>query len=235
MNLLHDLRLEIRLRTRLRAAQFRVKADRLFRKYQGSTMISRDDFIANLALVAAHIDDPRLIGGTVFECGTWRGGMSAALIELCGPDREYFFFDSFEGLPPAKELDGERAIAFQRDKNHPLYHDNNTASLAEFEGTIAHAGGPHHRIHIFKGYFDKTLPSFTPPPIALLRLDADWYDSTMICLSKFWDAVLPGGLVLIDDYYAWEGCSRAIHDFLSQRKATQQIRQAASQLAYILK
>ena len=42
-------------------------------------------------------------------------------------------------------------------------------------------------------------------------------------------------LVLIDDYYAWEGCSPAVHDFLSQRKTTQQIRQAASQLAYILK
>jgi O-methyltransferase len=45
----------------------------------------------------------------VIENGVWRGGMSAATAELMGPDREYFLFDSFEGLRPGKEEDGEEA------------------------------------------------------------------------------------------------------------------------------
>jgi O-methyltransferase len=47
----------------------------------------------------------------------------------------------------------------------------------------------------------------------------------MICLRKFWDHVLPGGIVLIDDYHMWDGCSRAVHDFLSEKKAPERITQ----------
>jgi hypothetical protein len=56
----------------------------------------------------------------------------------------------------------------------------------------------------------------------------------MICLNKFWDDVLVGGLILIDDYYMWDGCSRAVHDFLSARKATERI-QEDSGVGYIVK
>jgi hypothetical protein len=51
----------------------------------------------------------------------------------------------------------------------------------------------------------------------------------MECLRKFWDFVLSDGLILIDDYYTWDGCSRALHDFLSDRKALERIRQAPSE------
>ena len=74
------------------------------------------------------------------------------------------------------------------------------------------------------------------PPIAVLRLDADWYASTMICLQKFWDHILPNGIVLIDDYYYWDGCALAVHDFLSQRKIANRIRQGpVGGVAYIQK
>ena len=38
----------------------------------------------------------------IVECGCWKGGMSAALIEIGGFQRDYYFFDSFEGLPPRR-------------------------------------------------------------------------------------------------------------------------------------
>lgn len=40
------------------------------------------------------------------ECGVWRGGMIASISEILGNNREYYLFDSFEGLPQAKEIDG---------------------------------------------------------------------------------------------------------------------------------
>ena len=78
---------------------------------------------------------------------------------------------------------------------------------------------------LIKGWFNETVPNFKPPsPIALLRLDGDWYESTMVCLVHLFDEVAPGGIVILDDYYIWDGCSRALHDFLSKRLAVERVR-----------
>jgi hypothetical protein len=207
----------------------------LSRKYRDATMIHPLEFVDNLALARTALRNPALRHGAVIECGTWRGGMSAALMEVCGA-RDYLFFDSFEGLPPATEFDGPRAFDYQAEGDDPEYHDNCTASEAEFRATIARASAPGRRVQVFKGFFDQTLPGFAAPPVAILRLDADWYDSTMICLDTFWDALLPDALVLIDDYRAWDGCARAVHDFLSKRKAVERIcTSALAPVTYLLK
>src|SRR5262245_6270798 len=50
------------------------------------------------------------------------------------------------------------------------------------------------------GWFDKTLPRIRiEGGIALLRLDADWYESTMTCLEALYSHVVPGGLVIVDN------------------------------------
>jgi O-methyltransferase len=206
----------------------------LRRKYQDATMVTPLAYVENLILAKEALD--RLDNGAIIECGTWRGGMAAGLMEVGGPRRWYYFFDSFEGMPPAKEIDGERALWWQANPGGSHYYDNCRASVDEFKATIARTGVSEDRVQIHEGFFDNTLPGFNPPQIAILRLDADWYDSTTQCLVKFWDHVLPEGLILIDDYYAYEGCSRAVHDFLSERKAPEAIRQSPiGRVAYIKK
>jgi len=50
------------------------------------------------------------------------------------------------------------------------------------------------------------------------------------------EKVVPGGLIIIDDYLDWAGCSRAVHDFLSSRKASEAIRQSRfGGVSYIVK
>ena len=69
-----------------------------------------------------------------------------------------------------------------------------------------------------------------------MRLDADWYSSTATCLNYLYDKVIPGGLIIIDDYYAWDGCSKAIHDFLSKNKLDDRVRQfRGKKIGYIIK
>jgi len=53
--------------------------------------------------------------------------------------------------------------------------------------------------------------------IAVLRLDGDWYDSTMVCLEKLYDKVVVGGVILIDDYGHWVGAKRATDEFRAKR------------------
>jgi O-methyltransferase len=204
-----------------------VRYQRLFSKYRPYTMIGRLRYLENLALAEVAISNPTNQIGAIIECGTWKGGMAAGLIEVGGPKRMYYFFDSFEGLPPAQEIDGERAVAYQANISAPEYANNCSATLEEFRATIAltKCRPPPENIEIRPGFFEQSFESFSVPPVVLLRLDADWYSSTMACLTKFWDFVLPGGLILIDDYYTWDGCAKAVHEFLTSKGATERVRQ----------
>ena len=209
----------------------RRKFARLHAKYRDYSMIPKHIFIENLYLchrLARHVD------GSVVECGVWRGGMSAAMTHVLGDHREYYLFDSFDGLPPAKEIDGEKALSYQRNTTSPTYFDNCRAGIEFAERTMSMSAAKHYRL--IEGWFSDTLPSFVPKePIAVLRLDADWYDSIMECLNRLYQNVAKGGLVLLDDYYTWDGCSRAVHDFLSATKSDDRIYQSTKGVCYIVK
>jgi len=161
--------------------------------------------------------------------------MSAAMAELLRPERTYYLFDSFEGLPPARaDVDGAAAIAYQANPANPLYYDNCRASFEEADAVMRRAGVPSYRL--IKGWHKDTLKDFVPTrPIAVLRLDSDWYDSTMECLTALYPHVCAGGLILIDDYYGWDGCARAVHDFLSREALPDHLCQSPAGTSYIVK
>jgi O-methyltransferase len=200
----------------------------VYEKYAGFTMISQPDYLCNLQLA----ETVSGVDGAVVECGVWRGGMIAGIAELLGPSREYVLCDSFQGLPQAKSIDGQAALVWQSNTDSPNYYDNCTA--AEQEARAAMALSPARRVQVVAGWFERTLPGLRlDGGIALLRLDADWYESTMVCLDSLYDRVVPGGLIVIDDYYTWDGCARAVHDFLSRRSATTRIRQWGDTVCYL--
>lgn len=187
---------------------------KIYQKCVGHTMVGGDDFHRNLQLV----DTCRNVPGDVVECGVWKGGMSAGMAFLLGPGRKYYLFDSFEGLPKPTDLDGEYAVEWQDSGDDELTHNNCTANEADADEIMRKTGVDYHLV---KGWFQDTVPNFDgTQKIAVLRLDGDWYDSTMITLEKFVPLVQPGGIVILDDYYYWEGCSKAVHDYLSKEKST---------------
>ena len=213
-----------------------IRGLRLFSKYRASTMIGPRAYAENLALIAVALQNPALDRGSIIECGTWRGGMSAGMIGIAGANRKYDFFDSFEGLPPAGEHDGQkRRTTSAIPRRQPITTIAQPRSRNLKKPSHGQAYRPRTSAYI-KGFFEETLPTFNCPPIAVLRLDADWYESTMICLEKFWDHILPGGLLLIDDYHVWEGCTRAVHAFLAKRDATESVKQGPiGRVAFIVK
>lgn len=196
---------------------------RIHRRFRPFTMIHEGEYAINLALAERIRDVP----GCVVECGVWRGGMSAGMATVLGSTRHYYLCDSFEGLPPAKAIDGDSAIRWQADTAGPRYYDNCAAEETFAIEAMAIAGVGSYSI--VKGWFDDTLPRLSlDQPIALLRLDGDWYDSTMTCLTALYPKVATGGLVVIDDYYTWDGCARAVHDYLSATSSTERIRNEGS-------
>ncbi|QHT70538.1 hypothetical protein GXP67_29750 [Rhodocytophaga rosea] len=215
---------EIRQRDSIKEAQ------NLYQKYRNYTMIPEREFIDNIELCRNHSH----IEGAVVECGVWRGGMIAAVAEVVGNNRSYYLFDSFEGLPEVKEIDGEAAKAWQNNKNSPGYYDNCKAE--EMYARQAMQLAKAEQFVTVKGWFSETLPKNNiAGKIAILRLDGDWYESTMDCLENLYDKVITGGIIIIDDYYMWDGCARAVHDFLSKRKSSERIYTSKNGVCYLLK
>ena len=73
---------------------------------------------------------------------------------------------------------------------------------------------PLERLKIVPGWFQVTLPKVPIEHIAVLHVDADWYELVKLVLETLYNRVLPGGFVIIDDYYVWPGCKQAVDEFL---------------------
>lgn len=205
------------------------KAKAIYNKYKDFTMIEPEVFIDNLLLVGYVAN----LEGAVVECGVWRGGMIAGIYDFLKVKRKCYLFDSFEGLPEVKENDGNAAKKWQEMNSNGAGLDNCKAEMEYVEKAMQLAKSSKHKI--IKGWFDKTIPETKiDEPIAVLRLDADWYDSTMICLENLYPLLIENGLIIIDDYYAWDGCSRAVHDYLSKNNLPLRISQTKNGVCYII-
>jgi O-methyltransferase len=175
----------------------------------------------------------RNIMGVYVECGVWRGGCSLAMLlaqryQWGRVERPVYMLDSFEGLPPVTPRDGPLAVRWQNGADPANYSDNCKASLEDLKANVAAMGFGPEDCTIVPGWFNDTVPlvaeTLKSRKIALLRLDGDWYDSTLVCLERLMPVVSEGGVVIIDDYYAWDGCARAVHDYLSHHDLPYRIR-----------
>lgn len=215
--------------------ELRRKFRPLYSKYKDYSMIPEVLFMDNLKLAERVLDIP----GAIVECGTWRGGMIAGIADLLNrtdSSRIYYLFDSFEGLPPPTEKDGTEAFDWVEDKESSNYHDNCSAEIDFAIRAMRMTNVANSNYKIIKGWFSETLPTYeSGQPIALLRLDGDWYDSIMECLVNLYPYVAKDGLIILDDYYRWDGCAKALHDYLSVNKLTDRIRQTKEGSCYIIK
>jgi len=201
----------------------------LYLAFSRYTMVPFFDFIHNLILSRR----TRKIPGDIVECGVWKGGMIAAICRLERSRRHLVLCDSFEGLPPVKPIDGEKALRWQSNRTGKSYFNNCTASVSDVLDALEMANCTSFKIQ--KGWFEDTLPEMDDGlEISLLRLDGDWYESTLTCLKHLFPKVSTGGIVIIDDYYDWDGCSKAVHDYLSSESLSNKINQLGK-VAYIVK
>jgi O-methyltransferase len=199
------------------------EAREVLRSVRARTMTSHEKLFA-LVVAARHVVDHD-IDGAVVECGVWRGGSMQAiartLLQRGVGDRDLHLFDTFEGMPePTAEdrrYDGEPAGTLLAEKPRTSWVWA-IATLEDVQAGMAETGYPAERIHYHRGMVEDTIPAAAPEPIALLRLDTDWYASTRHELEHLYDRVPPGGLILFDDYGYWEGARRAIDEFVAERK-----------------
>ena len=138
-----------------------IQFEKLYSKYANFTMIPRALFVSNLELCYRY----KKLKGDFVECGVWRGGMSGAIAEVLSQNTPIHLFDSFEGLPAARDIDGKEALAWQKNVTSPNYHDN---CRAEESYVLESMKLAKHKIHkIYKGWFEQTIPQFGDHSIAI--------------------------------------------------------------------
>ena len=139
--------------------------------------------------------------------------------------RPKWFFDSFEGLPePTAEDYAEdgRTGEFIR----PLPKGACLGTIEQVSELLFDTLElPRSEVHLVKGWFQDTVPAQRKDvgPIAVLRLDGDWYESTKIPLEAFYDQITPGGVVIVDDYATCFGSRKAVDEFRGNRSITAEL------------
>jgi hypothetical protein len=132
-------------------------------------------------------------------------------------------FDSFEGLPEPGSMDGESARKYSRGRSSGRLQTVGrcVARVEDVEHLLFQKLGlSHNSVVIKRGWFQDTLPQVAAEigPISLLRIDGDWYESTKCCFDHLYSYVVPGGFVIVDDYGYWEGCRRAVDEFVNDNR-----------------
>ncbi len=183
--------------------------------------------------------DSHGIPGAFVECGVWKGGsvglMALTNLRHATSRRDLHLFDAFtEICEPDARIDGLRAV--QEVRAWTKNRGGTDGNLKALTGIYDAFGGPgtlegnrellettlgydKDRIHYHPGWFQDTLPQAAPKigPIAILRLDGDWYASTKVCLQHLYDQVVSSGIVIIDDYGTYDGCRKAVDEFIEAR------------------
>jgi hypothetical protein len=198
--------------------------------------------------------ETRNIPGAYVECGVWKGGatgmMALANLQHGEARRQLHLFDSFQEIcEPDARVDGERAVRETQEWSK----GGTFGRLVPLQGFYDAFGGPgtiaENRdlleqqigydpafVRYHEGWFQETIPRDHADigPVAILRLDSDWYASTRICLEFLFDKVVAGGFVIIDDYGTYDGCRLAVDEFLSNRRLPLLLNRVNQDIHYLI-
>jgi len=153
----------------------------------------------------------------------------AELLKQAGvQNRRVWLFDSFDGMPPVEPIDGTGALLEANNPESFLSAEKSRVPMEEVQRTADELGLSAY-LNFVRGWFSETLPqnSRVIGTIALLHIDCDWYSSVRCCLENLYDQVAEGGFVFLDDYYHYDGCTAAVHEFFANRRLPYRIETVA--------
>lgn len=137
---------------------------------------------------------------TYLEFGVYKGDSIKYWSEMnSNPESEFFGFDSFEGLPTDWILFKESI---------PKGHFSTGGMIPQFNDP---------RVNFLKGLFQDALPpfldSFRPKNRLLVHCDADLYSSELFVLTSLNRLLIPGSIVIFDDFGAVNHDFKAFIDY----------------------
>ena len=168
-----------------------------------------------------HIEDAR-IPGIFVEAGVAMGGSAIIIAKTKARERELRLYDVFEMLPPPSVNDDEKSHAVYKDflagkasgsvdRNYVAHAKDLLAFTRENMGRMG-VDPEAENIRFVKGLYEDTLR--VEEPVAFAHIDCDWYDSVKLCIERLADRMSPGAVMLFDDYNSFQGCRKAVDEWL---------------------
>jgi O-methyltransferase len=172
------------------------------------------------------------IEGAIVECGVFDANFEFMWIQELkrrNVVRDIYMYDTFEGLPEPCEYDYTTNTASIYQMDAKQVHDywaaqkiddkkNNwcLCPLEKVQQRLRSTNYPEENLHYVVGDVMQTLNETVPDKIALLRLDTDWYTSSLFELEKLYDKVAENGVIIFDDYFHWDGQRRATDEYFKK-------------------
>ncbi|OGY21977.1 MAG: hypothetical protein A3A65_02945 [Candidatus Chisholmbacteria bacterium RIFCSPLOWO2_01_FULL_49_14] len=187
----------------------------IIKKVRAFSMLSPDR-LENLLRLANEVVRGAVPGDFV-ECGACRGGSGAVVAHVAkleGWKRNVWLFDSFMGHPEPSVISGLDS-EIMKD-----WAGTMIASQADVRKALKTVDAySEEHIRIVPGWFQDSLLSKPIREIALLHIDADWYDATLLCLEKLYLSIVAGGYLVIDDYDnpSFPGVKQAVREFFADK------------------
>lgn len=154
------------------------------------------------------------VPGDVVELGCYIGTTSVfirRLLDAHKENRQFYVYDSFEGLPPKSAQDNSSA-------GEAFVAGELAVSKKQFMQTFAKAGLTAPIVH--KGWFADVTLHDVPESIAFAFLDGDFYESILDSLKLVVPRMSKGGVIVVDDYAreALPGAAKAVQEYFSADK-----------------
>lgn len=165
----------------------------------------------------------RGVPGDLIETGVWRGGatifMRGVLNAYGVTDRVVWVADSFRGVPKPN------VDRFPQDSGAPYWRNAHLAvSVEEVAENFRRYGLLDGQVRFLEGWFHETLHRAPIERLAVLRLDGDLYESTIVALEALYPKVSVGGYVIVDDYGGGAPeCAQAVDDFRAEHGITEEL------------
>ena len=165
------------------------------------------------------------IPGAIVECGVWRGGsmmlVAHALKHFGDTARELYLYDTYDGMTRPEDVD----VDFDGNPMKRVWDEaRKDGKVIGYGGAVEvvtsylkATGYPMDKMHFVAGDVLETIPNTLPGAIAILRLDTDWYKSTLHELVHLYDLLSPQGVLIIDDYGWCRGARQATDEFFAGR------------------
>lgn len=146
----------------------------------------------------------RHLPGDFAECGVYKGASAYWMCRAAAPGRMVHLFDSFKGLPKPSERDGDHWVEGK-------FSDTSTSEVIK---NLA----PYRDFYLHAGWIPQSFHDFDSP-ISFLHIDVDLYTPTLRSLIGLWRYVIPGGIMICDDYGFAQcpGAKRAVDEFFQSR------------------
>jgi hypothetical protein len=157
----------------------------------------RKFFLRELLKLVDHLD------GDTAEAGVYEGGSSLLMCRARGARSTHWGFDSFEGLSAPSERDGSFWTAGDLASS-----EASARALLEPLGAV-----------VLKGWIPEVFSEASIERLVFAHVDVDIHDPTRASFEYFYDLVVPGGVIVCDDYgfTPCRGAKQAVDEFMADR------------------